>query len=165
MINVKFIRSIVEQVTELDLSNGNRKRDYSDARAIYYKICRDMTKSTIEYIGKEVGRDHATVLHGIKNVFPVVDKQLYIEVMNKINSTSPVTERLEGIAKSLSEEILPLIHSKVDWQIADTDSDGDDYDCYTRICYPLGDQQDAVTNKIRLLIDNIYKNTTMNQYV
>ena len=38
MINVKFIRSIVEQVTELDLSNGNRKRDYSDARAIYYKI-------------------------------------------------------------------------------------------------------------------------------
>jgi hypothetical protein len=127
MINVKFIRSIVEQVTELDLSNGNRKRDYSDARAIYYKICRDMTKSTIEYIGKEVGRDHATVLHGIKNVFPVVDKQLYVEVMNKIDSTSPVTERLEGIAKRLSEEVLPIICRKVDWQIADTDLDGDDY--------------------------------------
>ena len=86
-----------------------------------------MTKSTIEYIGKEVGRDHATVLHGIKNVFPVVDKQLYVEIMNKIDSTSPVTERLEGIAKSLSEEILPLIHSKVDWQIADQETEGDEH--------------------------------------
>ena len=47
--------------------------------------------------------------------------------MNKIDSTAPVTERLEGIAKRLSEEVLPIIYRKVDWQIADTDSDGDDY--------------------------------------
>ena len=40
MINVKFIRNIVEKVTNLDLGEGNRKRDYSDARAMYYKICR-----------------------------------------------------------------------------------------------------------------------------
>jgi hypothetical protein len=47
--------------------------------------------------------------------------------MNKIDSTAPVTERLEGIAKRLSEEVLPIICRKVDWQIADTDLDGDDY--------------------------------------
>jgi hypothetical protein len=127
MINVKFIRNIVEKVTNLDLGEGNRKRDYSDARAMYYKICRDMTNETVQAIGVEVGRDHATVVHGIKNVFPVVDKNVYNEIINEINSMSLITDRLDSIAKSISLEILPSIHSKVDWQLADTEADGDEY--------------------------------------
>ena len=51
----------------------------------------------------------------------------YVEIWLKALLNTSVTERLEGIAKSLSEEILPLIHSKVDWQIADQETEGDEH--------------------------------------
>ena len=69
MINVKFIRNIVEKVTNLNLDEGNRKRDYSDARAMYYKICRDMTNETVQAIGVEVGEIMQQLFTVLKTCF------------------------------------------------------------------------------------------------
>lgn len=63
---LKEIRSIVEQECNLNLNNKTRKREYVFARAVYYKLCREITNNSYEDIGKTLDKDHATVLHGVR---------------------------------------------------------------------------------------------------
>ena len=44
----------------------SRKQDFVFKRAIFYKVCRRLTASSTIWIGAAIGRDHATVLHGLK---------------------------------------------------------------------------------------------------
>lgn len=48
------------------LKNGDRKREVVDARFVYYRRAKEKTRHSLIEIGKLVHRDHATVLHGIK---------------------------------------------------------------------------------------------------
>ena len=66
MINARQIRKIVEDNVNFDLSIDGRKRKESDARALFYKLCREYTNDTYETIGEELNRDHTTVIHGVK---------------------------------------------------------------------------------------------------
>ena len=63
---LKEIRSIVEQECNLNLNNKTRKREYVFARAVYYKLCREITNNSYDDIGKTLNKDHATVLHGVR---------------------------------------------------------------------------------------------------
>lgn len=65
-MKIEDIRALVELKSGVDLSNPSRKREYVYCRAIYFKLCRTLTKSTLGAIGRSVGRDHASVLHGVK---------------------------------------------------------------------------------------------------
>lgn len=71
-LQTQEIRSYVEGCLNVDLSFRTRKRDAVYARAVYFKLCKEYTKLSLADIGASVNVDHATVLHGIKNVFPVV---------------------------------------------------------------------------------------------
>ena len=42
-------------------------------RSIYFKLCRELTFESLDKIGKRVGLDHATVLHGIKIFDTIID--------------------------------------------------------------------------------------------
>jgi len=58
---------------EVDLLIDTRKRECVYARAIYFKVTRELfPRKSLEYIGSLVGRDHASVLHGINKVFPMI---------------------------------------------------------------------------------------------
>ena len=87
MINARQIRKIVEDNVNFDLSIDGRKRKESDARALFYKLCREYTNDTYETIGEELNRDHTTVIHGVKNIFPVTDQVLYTSIKQQINSS------------------------------------------------------------------------------
>ena len=64
---LKDIRKAVELVSGIDdLSLKTRKREYIDARMIYYKIASEITEKSTVKIGMEVCKDHATVMHGLK---------------------------------------------------------------------------------------------------
>jgi hypothetical protein len=63
-----MIKEIVDNYFELNLKRNTRKRQYVEARAIFYKLCREFTKLSLEEIGKQVDRDHASVLHGIRSL-------------------------------------------------------------------------------------------------
>ena len=52
----------------VDINIKSRAREVVFARAVYYKLCREFTKQPLSAIGREVGKDHATVLYGI-NLF------------------------------------------------------------------------------------------------
>lgn len=63
---LKEIRNIVEQECNLHLTAKTRKQEYVYARAVYYKLCREITNNSYDDIGKTLNKDHATVLHGVR---------------------------------------------------------------------------------------------------
>ena len=77
-MNKETIKEIVESYFELSITRNTRKRQYVEARAIYYKLCRIFTQLSLEQIGKSVNRDHASVLHGVRsiNTWEEVDKRM-----------------------------------------------------------------------------------------
>ena len=77
-MNKDTIKQIVESYFEISISRNTRKRQYVEARAIYFKLCRIFTQLSLEQIGKSVNRDHASVLHGVKsiNTWVQVDKRM-----------------------------------------------------------------------------------------
>ena len=53
MSEIKMIQSIKEYVNNtysLDIERDTRKREYVDARTLYYKLCRDLTKCSLTTI-------------------------------------------------------------------------------------------------------------------
>ena len=77
-MNKETIKEIVENYFEISISRNTRKRQYVEARAIYFKLCREFTQLSLEQIGESVNRDHASVLHGVKsiNTWVQVDKRM-----------------------------------------------------------------------------------------
>lgn len=76
------IRKLVSLEAGVDITLETRKRQVVYARAIYYKLCKEFTMQSLSAIGREVGKDHATVLYGI-NLFDDVVSEREMEY-NKI---------------------------------------------------------------------------------
>jgi predicted DNA-binding protein YlxM (UPF0122 family) len=71
-LQTKQIRNYMETCLGIDLSFRTRKRSNVYARAVYFKLCKEYTRLSLTDIGASVNVDHATVIHGINNVFPLV---------------------------------------------------------------------------------------------
>jgi Sec7-like guanine-nucleotide exchange factor len=63
----KELIKIVNEVFLLDLTLNNRKRETVDARKIYSKILKERGH-TFQAIGKEINKDHATIVHYLKDI-------------------------------------------------------------------------------------------------
>tara|TARA_R100000654_G_scaffold73234_2_gene105840 strand:+ start:4771 stop:5220 length:450 start_codon:yes stop_codon:yes gene_type:complete len=89
---IKKIRKEVEEATLQDLSVKSRNRQLVYARAIYFKLCKEKTTFTLQRIADTLEVNHATVLHAINNVFPVIQREepLLYEIYNKIKSEDDV---------------------------------------------------------------------------
>jgi hypothetical protein len=69
IITPKFIKELVEKETNVgDISTLSRKREFNDARLLYFELCRKyLTKVTLTEIAECVGRtNHATTLNAYK---------------------------------------------------------------------------------------------------
>ena len=73
------IKEYVNNLYGLDIVKDTRKREYVDARALYYKLCKDLTKCTLTVIGNSVNRDHASVLHALNNTIHYIDEEEIVE--------------------------------------------------------------------------------------
>jgi hypothetical protein len=62
---LKTIKKDVENKVGLNLSRNTRKKEYVLSRYIYMVIANKFTCYTLEQIGMEVGRDHATVIYAL----------------------------------------------------------------------------------------------------
>jgi len=65
-MKLELIEDLVVKEFQNDFTIPVRTQQNVYQRAIYYRICREFTNKTIKDIGYSIGRDHATVLHGIK---------------------------------------------------------------------------------------------------
>jgi CO dehydrogenase/acetyl-CoA synthase beta subunit len=74
---VKALTEIVNDVFLVDIIAKSSKRDVVDARQIYSKILREKGYG-YESIGRSIKKNHATVVHYIKNIDSLLtyDKQL-----------------------------------------------------------------------------------------
>jgi hypothetical protein len=75
------------------LKGKTRKREVVDARHVYFRRCREVTKASLSEIGSVVYRDHSTVLHGINearnnNVVKALYERFYGEKLIKSTSQS-----------------------------------------------------------------------------
>lgn len=60
------IKNLVQQVYKIDITRNRRTINYVQARAIYYKLCLEYTPLNITAIAKTMGKNHATMLHSLK---------------------------------------------------------------------------------------------------
>jgi len=65
-VQLETIKDYIEANIRVSLKKKTRARDMCYARAVYYKLAKRYTVQSLSSIGKLVGRDHATVLHGLK---------------------------------------------------------------------------------------------------
>lgn len=65
-----LIRKRVNDFFDIDINEPTRIEKYVEARMIYYWLCYYFTNMNLSRIAKTVKKNHATVLHGIKN-FPI----------------------------------------------------------------------------------------------
>jgi len=68
----------------------SRKRHLVDARKIYFKLCRELTKKSLTEIGRSMERDHASVLHNIRSCKDLFQtdpefKRNYIILFREVN--------------------------------------------------------------------------------
>lgn len=67
-MNKMTILNIVNKETGVDITNKTRRREFCEARFIYFDLCRKYASDgkSLYSIGRTVKKDHATVLHGVK---------------------------------------------------------------------------------------------------
>ena len=119
-MNKDTIKQIVENYFEISISRNTRKRQYVEARAIYFKLCRIFTQLSLEQIGKSVNRDHASVLHGVRsiNTWEEVDKRMNNNMRilkNKIINYQVEKDKTVELNESIVLKYIQL-KEQVKWQ-------------------------------------------------
>lgn len=77
------IVDVVSTVTGATLKSKIRDEHTVFSRWIYFKIARALAFKSLNKIGREVNRDHATVIHGLANVDLILKDQKYNYFYNK----------------------------------------------------------------------------------
>lgn len=84
-ISIETILSSVCSVLEVraeDLISTKKTRIITDARQMYFFLCRKHTKETLESIGVLISKGHATVIHGNRVINDRI--KIYKSVMPRI---------------------------------------------------------------------------------
>ena len=89
------LKKAIQEITGVDINEVTRKREIIEARAIYYKILKQIDKKkSLQSIGASVGKDHATVLHSLNNydMFEQFNPTLKLfrkQILQRLNYASP----------------------------------------------------------------------------
>ena len=61
-----YLIGVCNAVCGLNIRDKTRKREFAYSRILYYGLCRKCTNYSLKSIGMSIGKDHSTVLHGLK---------------------------------------------------------------------------------------------------
>lgn len=109
------LKRIVEKETghRLDLRRG--KTDVTFARAVFCKVAREMRRGdrpvSYSVIGEVINKNHATVMHNVKEVFPFAVKDPSYKILYKsLQAMFVLDDREKGFdeAAAISEQIISL---------------------------------------------------------
>ena len=83
---LKAIRNEVVNKLNADITKKNRNRELVYGRAVYYKLCKNLTSHSLTDIGSFIYKDHATVLHGLKvfETFELNNDYYYLEAYEEM---------------------------------------------------------------------------------
>jgi hypothetical protein len=72
------LRSTIQIVSGCDIKNKSKKTDFVYARMVFYVLMRNQG-CTFQSIGDYVGKDHATVLVGIRQFYNLITQDKYLK--------------------------------------------------------------------------------------
>jgi hypothetical protein len=72
-----LLRSTIQIVVGCDIKNKTKKTEFVYGRMVFYVLMRNQG-STLQSIGDYVGKDHATVLVGIKQFYNLITQDKYL---------------------------------------------------------------------------------------
>ena len=74
-MNLEHVIKVVSDYTGVDIRSRRRDHDHVLARAIYYNVSYKILKlGTCQSIATAIGRNHATVVHALNNIVPMMEK-------------------------------------------------------------------------------------------
>ena len=118
----KELKKVIQEITGVDINEVSRKREIIEARAVYYKILKQIDKKkSLKSIGASVGKDHTTVLHSLKNydMFEQFNPTLKLfkkQILQRLNYASP--EQVLDMSKDEYIQSLQLDIMKLNDEIA-----------------------------------------------
>ena len=71
----KEIIEFINAELKIDITKKKKTNQYVFARIIYYKLAKELTNLPLEEIGRQVNKDHCSVLHNLKNFDEVVKRK------------------------------------------------------------------------------------------
>lgn len=106
---IEKFKKIIELETGVNVEIVSRKRNFVEARAMYYKLLRDVSNMTFQAIGDTVNKDHATIIHSLNSVddWMRYDRKLadryknILYAIDKIDETDFNSLRYENIMLNL----------------------------------------------------------------
>lgn len=100
---IDFIQNVIEVVERHDLKKVSRKQEIIYPRYYIYSLLRD-AKYSLSAIGRIFGKDHATVLHGIRmhKLFMKQNDKVYEMLIEQVKSEIYITPK----EYNLKEEVL-----------------------------------------------------------
>ena len=106
---IEKFKKIIELETGVNVEIVSRKRNFVEARAMYYKLLRDVSNMTLQAIGDTVNKDHATIIHSLNSVddWMKYDRKLadryknILYAIDKIDGTDFNSLRYENIMLNL----------------------------------------------------------------
>ena len=115
MNKLKEIMDFVIRETTEDITSKSREQAVTDARAIYFKLAREHTNFSFKAIGQSLNKNHATVIHAVKKVFPaaVLNNRSCKRAYNKYNNiVEGVVDADVNLIAELKDRIKELEDSK-----------------------------------------------------
>jgi hypothetical protein len=105
------LKHLVEDFYGIDIELKIRTTVYVQARSIYYYLCREFTSVSVVKIGQSIGKNHATVLHALKEL-PYIKKfdsnfkknfyELY-EIAKNLNEEKPKELTIEELVHQFNK--------------------------------------------------------------
>jgi len=110
------LKKAIKEITGVDINEVTRKRETIEARAIYYKVLKQIDKKkSLKSIGASVGKDHATVLHSLKNYdmfeqFNPILKLFRKQILQRLNYATPdiLDMTKDELIQSLQIDVMKL---------------------------------------------------------
>ena len=65
-VDAYYIKELIESKFNIDLTTNTRKREYTYLRFVAFKLTKELTNNSYVSIGYVYDKDHATVMHGVK---------------------------------------------------------------------------------------------------
>lgn len=66
-------KAVVSKYYNVDISKPTRLKEYIIARGMFYKLLRDNSHMTYQDIANTLNKNHATVLHSVKNIEGIME--------------------------------------------------------------------------------------------
>lgn len=94
--NLDTIKQLVEVETGIkDISKKTRTQEYVDARVLFYILGIENAKSTYSKLARFLDKNHATVLHSYKTIYPqwLSSPSMFGDNIKSLHSLKDIVER------------------------------------------------------------------------